>query len=97
MPYQIASAENMNGQSKNLPFWVIMATAGGEPTTFYIPAFPFRRLKMLADLAANMTRKKPGYSACDDEKQEVENMHGCFYDAEDAFLLAQFVHAGITS
>ena len=95
--YRIAHVDNMNGQSKLLPFWVLTAKAGGEQKTFYIPAFRFRRLKMLADLAANLTRKNPVYSICGDEKQEMKDMQGCFYDAEDAFLLAQFVHAGITS
>ena len=97
VPYQVARADNLNGQSKYLPFWVLAATTGGELLTFYIPAFRFRRLKMLADLAANMTRKKPAYSICDDEKQGIKEMQGCFYDAEDAFLFSQFVHAGITS
>ena len=37
----------------------------------------------------------PIYSICRDEKQEMKDMQGCYYDAEDAFLVAQFVHAGI--
>lgn len=98
VPYQVAHVEGMDGQPKYLPFWVLTANAGGEQQlTFYIPAFRFRRLKMLADLAANITRKKPAYSNCGDEKQEMKEMQGCFYDAEDAFLMAQFIQAGIRS
>ncbi len=97
VPCEIAQIEGINGQLRYLPFWVLVAQSGGEHLTFYIPAFRFRRLKMLADLAINMTRSNPVYSICGDQKQEVKEMQGCFYDAEDAFLLAQFVQAGITS
>jgi len=48
VPYEIAQIEGMNGQSRYLPFWVLVAQSGGEHLTFYIPAFRFRRLKMLA-------------------------------------------------
>ncbi len=83
---------------KYLPFWVLTAIAGGaEPLTFYVPAFRFRRLKMLADLATNITRQKLNYSICGDEKLGIKDMQGCYYDAEDAFLIAQFIQAGITS
>jgi hypothetical protein len=27
----------------------------------------------------------------------MKDMQGCYYDAEDAFLVAQFIQAGITS
>jgi hypothetical protein len=98
VPYQIAQVDNISGPLKHLPFWVLTAnTDSAEPFTFYIPAFRFRRLKLLADLATNITRKKPVYSICGDEKQEMKDMQGCYYDAEDAFLVAQFIQAGITS
>jgi DNA-directed RNA polymerase subunit RPC12/RpoP len=97
VPYQTVQVDDMEGHLKYLPFWVLIAKAGAEASTFYIPAFRFRRLKMLADLAANITRKKPDYAVCSDEKQEPKEMQGCFYDTEDAFLLAQFVQAGIKS
>ena len=98
VPYQIAQADNISGPLKHLPFWVLTANAGGaEPLAFYVPAFRFRRLKLLADLATNITRKKPDYSICGDDKQGMKDMQGCYYDAEDAFLVAQFIQAGITS
>jgi len=95
--YKIAQIDNLAGQTKYLPFWVIGAISGAEKLTFYVPAFRFRRLKMLADLSANITRKKPQYSIREDERQDLKEMQGCYYDSEDALLLAQFVHAGTKS
>jgi len=95
--YQVAQIDNLNGQTKYLPFWVIDAVSGGQKETFYVPAFRFRRLKMLVDLSQNITKKKPQYIIRSDEKQALKEMQGCYYDSEDAFLLAQFVQVGIFS
>jgi hypothetical protein len=62
----------------------------GSPRA-WAPAFRYRRLKALYDLAARLTAKPPGYRPWTGERPAL---HGCFYDAEDAALLARFAAAG---
>jgi hypothetical protein len=56
-----------------------------------VPAFRYRRLKTLEDLAARLTTNPPAYQPGTGERPAA---HGCFYDAEDAVLLARFTAAG---
>jgi hypothetical protein len=72
-----------------LPFWRLASTAAGESA--WAPAFRYRRLKVLHDLAARLTGKPPAYRPWTGERPAL---HGCFYDAEDAALLARFAAAG---
>ena len=58
----------------------------------WAPAFRYRRLKALHDLAARLTAKPPAYRPWTGERPAA---HGCFYDAEDAALMARFAAAGL--
>ena len=74
----------------HLPFWRLDSTAAGAESA-WVPAFRCRRLKILHDLALRFTAKPPVYQAAAGERPSAR---GCFYDAEDAILLARFTSAG---
>jgi hypothetical protein len=102
--YQIAERPNSDQKEpvKYLPFWTLQArlpsgqvrTDKDSPGRFFVPAFRYRRLKSLSDLARNLFKKQPSYSVLDGERPEV---HGCYYDQEDAAMLAQFIHVELTA
>ncbi len=97
VPYQIAGRPNSDQKEpvKYLPFWTLQVqTDKDSPGRFFVPAFRYRRLKALSDLARNLFRKQPSYPVLDGERPEV---HGCYYDQEDAAMLAQFIHVGLES
>jgi hypothetical protein len=77
---------------KYLPFWVLEAGAGAEPRRCFAPAFRFRRLKFLADLARKLSGADPTWTPIAVPPAEL---HGCHYDAEDAVLLARFTRVGL--
>lgn len=95
--YQFAdlNAPDDNDANMHLPFWVL-----SEPTTtpgakrFFLPAFRYRRLKLLVDLAQRITHKQPLFTARLGVKPEA---HGCFYDHHDALKLAAVTHVGISA
>ncbi|HEX7217123.1 MAG TPA: hypothetical protein VF578_23135 [Methylomirabilota bacterium] len=91
MPYEIARVGTDTGSAaaEHLPFWRLEAAAGSESA--WVPAFRCRRLKILHDLATRFTAKPPVYQAATGERPSAR---GCFYDAEDAALLARFAAAG---
>jgi hypothetical protein len=60
-----------------------------------VPAFRYRRLKFLLDLALKISRLKPSHGFLETAK-DVE-LSGCYYDAEDASLLAQFTENALTA
>jgi DNA-directed RNA polymerase subunit RPC12/RpoP len=74
-----------------LPFWQLDPAAAGPDGHAWVPAFRCRRLKALHDLAARLSAKPPAYRPWTGERPTV---HGCFYDVEDAILLARFTAAG---
>jgi len=74
-----------------LPFWQLDPAGAPDAPRAWAPAFHYRRLKALHDLAARLTEKPPAYRPWTGERPAV---HGCFYDAEDAALLARFAAAG---
>ena len=74
-----------------LPFWLLDRAADGPDGRVCVPAFRYRRLKVLEDLATRLSTKPPAYRPWTGERPTV---HGCFYDAEDAVLLARFTAAG---
>jgi hypothetical protein len=77
---------------KYLPFWVLAAGAGADARRFFAPAFRFRRLKFLADLARKLSGADPAWTPSTLPPPEL---HGCHYDAEDAVLLARFTEIGL--
>jgi len=62
------------------------------PSLFFLPAFRYRRLKYLSDLARTISLMQPSYSLLEGERPEL---HGCYYDQEDAVTLAQFTRASL--
>ena len=78
--------------TKYLPFWVLQAEIKNRPWRFFLPAFRYRRLKFLSDLATNISRQQPAYTITNTAPPELS---GCYYDQEDALRLAQFTHVGL--
>ena len=74
-----------------LPFWRLEPAARPSDGPAWVPAFRYRRLKALQDLTARFSAKPPAYEAWIGERPAG---HGCFYDVEDAVLLARFTAAG---
>jgi len=97
--YRIGGLKNggIQANARYLPFWVVETEKNGNPFKFFLPAFRYRRLKFLADLAVNISRKQPEYTISDNKKNEILSgrFEGCYYDQEDAALLACFVNAGL--
>lgn len=98
--YEIAEMpdKGRGGRTHYLPFWVLQS--GGDNNSdfrFFLPAFRCRRLKFLADLAMNISRKQPRYTVSDSNKPDIHSgiFGGCCYDQEDAALLAHFVFEGL--
>ena len=60
---------------------------------FFIPAFRYRRLKVLADLARDMSRQERSYTAA---RGKQPHLHGCYYDRDDALGLAEVAYPGLT-
>jgi DNA-directed RNA polymerase subunit RPC12/RpoP len=97
IPYEIAGTGDFNATAEiqYLPFWLIASADSGEqPFRYYIPAFRYRRLKLLLDLALCLSRIQPEFSCIESGKQELS---GCYYDSRDAAMLAQFSDAALRS
>jgi DNA-directed RNA polymerase subunit RPC12/RpoP len=89
----LQAGEN-NEQVTYLPFWIFHF--GGEQTPrFFVPSFRYRRLKFLLDLGLRLSRIQPDVVFLDPIK-EVE-LFGCYYDREDAGLLACFTNLMLSS
>ena len=74
---------------KYLPIWVV--GGGDDPRRrHFVPAFRYRRLELINDLATRLTRKSPSYSVT---RGETLELHGCALDREDAIALARFISA----
>ena len=98
MPHEIADmrADGANpgpaAGTVYLPFWQLDPAGASQAPRAWAPAFRYRRLKALHDLAARLTAKPPAYRPWTGERPAA---HGCFYDAEDAALLARFAAVGL--
>lgn len=91
--YQVACPPNEAAASRYLPFWVLQAGMEQKPSArFFLPAFRYRRLKLLGDLAKRLLKAQPVYTIS--AKSFVPSQGGC-YDQEDAALLARFTWAGL--
>jgi len=91
--YQIACSPEGVAASRYLPFWVLQAEVEQNPSfRFFLPAFRYRRLKLLGDLARRLSKAQPLYTVSADSF--VPSGGGC-YDREDAALLARFTWAGM--
>lgn len=72
----------------HLPFWVLDASLENDRFHLHIPAFRYRRLKFVVDLARALMSKAPAYPDAGDT--QFAGM-GAFYDQDDAAALAAFV------
>ncbi len=91
--YQVADAVQSGeaGDVQYLPFWVLHpGQKSADNFRFFMPAFRYRRLKFLLDLGLKISRLRPSYKVR--ETKDLD-LFGCYYDPEDAALLAQFVQA----
>jgi len=97
VPHEVAALVHAreDGESEYLPFWVLSDPKSSElPARFFAPAFRFRRLKVLVDLARDMSREDRSYA------QRVgpsPALHGCYYDRDDAAALAAVTYPGMGS
>lgn len=93
---QVAGSPKTRRQDrvKYLPFWVLKSEKMDEklPSQFFLPAFRYRRLKYLSDLARTISLMQPSYSLLEGERPEL---YGCYYDQDDAVMLAQFTRASL--
>jgi LSD1 subclass zinc finger protein len=97
VPFIVAGVKGM-GKSRvtqYLPFWVFRAgDREGGPFYIFAPAFRYRRLKILMDIAITFTRLQPSYVASDRKNNELT---GCYYDNEDGLLLATLARSVLTA
>jgi hypothetical protein len=94
--YQIADVSSKTGTAPPtyLPFWRMTVVAGDEgPRPLTVPAFRYRRLKVLKDLATALSSVA---LAITPRTGPAPALHGCYYDQEDAVLLAQVAYIGLS-
>lgn len=97
VPFTVAGVEGMekNSATQYLPFWVFRAgNKAGSPFYIFAPAFRYRRLKILMDMAITFTRLQPSYVASAWKNNELT---GCYYDSEDGLLLAGIARSVLTA
>ena len=97
VPFTVAGVEGIDKSraTQYLPFWVFRAgNKAGRPFYIFAPAFRYRRLKILMDLAITFTRLQPSYVASDRKNNELT---GCYYDSEDGLVLAGFAASILTA
>jgi DNA-directed RNA polymerase subunit RPC12/RpoP len=94
--YEIACVPAGNqGEARFLPFWVFQTKTGdGDVVPFFIPAFRYRRLKFLVDMAISLSMLRPSYTLLD---KSGLDLCGCYYDRTDAAALAQFAAAAMAT
>lgn len=93
VPYEVAATPDGENPVRYLPLWVLQAEVEPNPSfRFFIPAFRYRRLKYLGDLAKRLTESQPAYTL---STAPFVPSHGGCYDQEDAALLARFTRAGL--
>jgi len=96
LEYRIADSGNQDkGEIKYLPFWILKSGPDKDrPFNFFIPAFRYRRLKFLLEIALRLSRLQPQYSVAGHKAAELL---GCCYDSDDAASLARFTQAVLIS
>jgi LSD1 subclass zinc finger protein len=94
--YRVADIKTVDDRAsvKYLPFWIFGSRKEQSPL-FFVPAFRYRRLKFLLDLALQLSRIRPVFGLLDPAKGT--DLFGCYYDREDAALLAGFTNLVLSS
>jgi LSD1 subclass zinc finger protein len=76
-----------------LPFWLLKdGKSESQPAQFHVPAFRYRRLRVLVDLARDISARERGYAL---HQGKLPSLHGCYYDQEDAVHLAEITYPGL--
>jgi DNA-directed RNA polymerase subunit RPC12/RpoP len=94
--YQIADLAESTGAAPPtyLPFWRMSVAAGDdEPCQLTVPAFRYRRLRVLKELATALSQAAPAITP---HTGPAPALHGCYYDQEDAVLLAQVAYISLS-
>jgi hypothetical protein len=81
----VVAQANQGEGTTHLPFWVLQASLEAERMQLHIPAFRYRRLKFLVDLARVLALKAPAYAHA---TASPFSGRGAFYDQDDAAALA---------
>jgi len=95
VPHEIAAIPEATsaGNVRHLPFWVLSdPERAGHPARFFVPAFRFRRLKSLVDLARDMSGEDRAYRR---RAGDSPDLAGCYYDRDDANALADAAYPGL--
>ncbi len=91
--YDIAELPTIssNNVAEYLPFWILRPKAGAaDAVPHFLPAFRYRRLKLLVDFGRRMTEMQPHYTG--HSGLQPTSLRACFYDQGDATRLAHFLH-----
>ncbi|MFQ5667968.1 MAG: hypothetical protein ACE5I7_16255 [Candidatus Binatia bacterium] len=95
--YQIAAVAKASAEQSTslryLPFWVMKLGRRKRPARFYVPAFHYRRLKVLVDLARDISGGDRSYATRSGTGLDLQ---GCYYDQEDAVCMAEITYPGLT-
>jgi len=95
--YRIAATGGKKSReaARYLPFWVLEAHGADDlPARYFLPAFRYRHLKSLSDLAIRISRQQPSYGLA---TEKASHLQGCYYDREDAAMFAQLTQVGLAS
>ncbi len=91
--YEVVALSDQAKPVRYLPMWVLQAEVEQNASfRFFVPAFRYRRLKLLGDLARHLSKIQPTYALSTNSFKAAQG--GC-YDQEDAVLFAQFTWAGL--
>lgn len=96
VPYQVIAPPQGDKREALvfLPFWRLAVAQGLAPVApLLLPAFRYRRVKMLIDLARKMSLSLPG-SPREDFPEKAPSVQGCYYDQDDALALARVLATG---
>jgi hypothetical protein len=99
LTYDVAAApaERGAGEPYYLPFWILDIDSPADrtlPDRLFVPAFRFRRLKTLVDLARDMSLHGKPFETHIGPRPPL---HGCFYGRDDAESLAAITYPALCS
>jgi DNA-directed RNA polymerase subunit RPC12/RpoP len=94
-PHEIATVDDLPPATR-LPVWsVAVRTPQGEPRRYFVPAFRYRRLKILNELAIRLSAAAVEYGTVPDDGVDLGGAPGAWLDHGEAALLARLVHLGL--
>jgi DNA-directed RNA polymerase subunit RPC12/RpoP len=93
LPHRIVGVAPAGSRTaRYLPIWQISGSLDDEaPRRFLAPAFRYRRMRALAELATKLSRRPPELASTTLAAHEV---HGVYFDESDAAALISFAEMG---